>query len=66
MDCSKKSSRILFLTLTKSRVIPIFLARPIHLENTMIHLSESARAELEAFFANRPKSGIRIYLAPGG
>ena len=32
----------------------------------MIKLSESARTELEAFFTDKPKSGIRIYLAPGG
>lgn len=32
----------------------------------MIQLSESAAAELSAFFADKPKSGIRIYLAPGG
>ncbi len=32
----------------------------------MIQISDSARAELEAFFADKPKSGIRIYLAPGG
>ncbi len=32
----------------------------------MIELSSSARQELEAFFADRPKVGIRMYLAPGG
>jgi Fe-S cluster assembly iron-binding protein IscA len=32
----------------------------------MVRLSDSALAELQAFFADRPKSGIRIYLAPGG
>lgn len=32
----------------------------------MINLSENARKELESFFADKPKSGIRIYLAPGG
>ena len=32
----------------------------------MIKLSQNAQKELEAFFADRPKSGIRIYLAPGG
>lgn len=32
----------------------------------MIHLSEPARHELEAFFADKPKAGIRVYLAPGG
>ena len=36
------------------------------METTMIHLSDSARAELEAFFSDKPKSGIRVYLAPGG
>ncbi len=32
----------------------------------MINLSSGAQHELEAFFKDRPKSGIRIYLAPGG
>ena len=32
----------------------------------MINLSDNARIELEAFFADKPKSGIRVYLAPGG
>ena len=32
----------------------------------MLKLSESARKELEAFFSDKPKSAVRIYLAPGG
>lgn len=32
----------------------------------MINLSEAARTELEAFFVDKPKTGIRIFLAPGG
>jgi Fe-S cluster assembly iron-binding protein IscA len=32
----------------------------------MVQVSDSARTELDAFFADKPKSGIRIYLAPGG
>ena len=32
----------------------------------MLDLSESARKELEAFFADKEKSPIRVYLAPGG
>lgn len=32
----------------------------------MLNVSESARTELEAFFADKPKSDVRIYLAPGG
>ena len=32
----------------------------------MVNLSSDAQRELEAFFADKPKSGIRIYLAPGG
>lgn len=32
----------------------------------MIHLTENARKELESFFADKPKSGIRVYVAPGG
>lgn len=32
----------------------------------MIKLTENARKELEAFFSDKPRSGIRIFLAPGG
>lgn len=32
----------------------------------MIELTESARKELDAYFADKDKSPIRIYLAPGG
>lgn len=32
----------------------------------MLELTESARKELEAFFAGKEKGAIRIYLAPGG
>lgn len=32
----------------------------------MVDLTESARKELEAYFADKEKSSIRIYLAPGG
>ena len=32
----------------------------------MINLTENARKELTAFFADKPKSGIRVYMAPGG
>ena len=32
----------------------------------MIKQTENARKELEAFFADKPKSGIRVYLAAGG
>ncbi|WP_165177453.1 IscA/HesB family protein [Desulfovibrio sp. ZJ369] len=32
----------------------------------MLELTESARKELEAYFADKEKSTIRIYLAPGG
>ncbi len=32
----------------------------------MITLTENARKELEAFFADKPRSGVRVYLAPGG
>jgi hypothetical protein len=54
-----------FFPLTKLGAVPIF-SQTINLENIMIQISDSARAELEAFFADKPKSGIRIYLAPGG
>ena len=32
----------------------------------MFTLTESARTELDAFFADKEKSAIRLYLAPGG
>lgn len=32
----------------------------------MIILTENAKKELEAFFADKPRSGVRVYLAPGG
>ena len=32
----------------------------------MITLSPAAANELTAFFADRPKAGIRVFLAPGG
>ena len=32
----------------------------------MLELSESARKELEAYFADKARENIRVYLAPGG
>lgn len=32
----------------------------------MFTLTENARKELDAFFSDKPKSTVRIYLAPGG
>lgn len=32
----------------------------------MLNLTENAQKELAAFFADKPKSSIRVYLAPGG
>ena len=32
----------------------------------MIKLTETAKKELEAFFADKEKSTIRVFLAPGG
>lgn len=32
----------------------------------MLELTESARKELESYFADKEKSAIRIYMAPGG
>lgn len=32
----------------------------------MVVLEEAARKELDAYFADKEKSAIRIYLAPGG
>ncbi len=43
-----------------------FYPKQFLLEIRMIHLSDAARQELEAFFADKPKAGIRVYLAPGG
>ncbi len=45
--------------------VPIFTQNQF-LETYMIYLSDAARQELEAFFADKPKAGIRVYLAPGG
>ena len=36
------------------------------MEHTVFTLTESARTELDAFFADKEKSAIRLYLAPGG
>ena len=35
-------------------------------EKRMIKLSENAKKELDAFFATKEKSTIRVFLAPGG
>ena len=43
-----------------------FYRKPFLLEISMIYLSDAARQELDAFFADKPKAGIRVYLAPGG
>lgn len=32
----------------------------------MIDLTDNARKELEAYFADKDKTPIRVYLAPGG
>lgn len=32
----------------------------------MFELTESARKELEAYFTDKEKATIRVYLAPGG
>ncbi len=32
----------------------------------MVTLTENAIKELDAYFADKPKSSIRVYLAPGG
>ncbi len=32
----------------------------------MVDLTEGARKELEAYFADKEKGSIRVYLAPGG
>lgn len=32
----------------------------------MITITDSARKELEAYFADKDKGTIRVYLAPGG
>ncbi len=38
----------------------------IHTEDIMIELTDTARKELESYFADKELSPIRIYLAPGG
>jgi len=32
----------------------------------MLEVTESARKELEAYFADKERGDLRIYLAPGG
>ncbi len=32
----------------------------------MVNVSDNAMKELEAYFADKEKSPIRVYLAPGG
>lgn len=32
----------------------------------MITMTDNAKKELEAFFADKPRSSVRMYLAPGG
>lgn len=32
----------------------------------MVTLTDNAIRELDAYFADKPKSAIRVYLAPGG
>lgn len=32
----------------------------------MIHLSDAAKKELDAFFEGKETSPVRVYLAPGG
>lgn len=32
----------------------------------MLNLTENAQKELAAFFSDKPKSTVRVYLAPGG
>lgn len=32
----------------------------------MVTLTDNAIRELDAYFADKPKSPIRVYLAPGG
>lgn len=36
------------------------------MEVSMLEITESARKELEAYFAEKPKENIRIYLTHGG
>lgn len=32
----------------------------------MIHLSDAARREIEAYFEGKERGGLRVYLAQGG
>lgn len=36
------------------------------MEGIMLEVTESARKELDAYFAGKDKATIRVYLAPGG
>jgi Fe-S cluster assembly iron-binding protein IscA len=36
------------------------------MEDNMLEITDNARRELDAYFADKEKSPIRIYLAPGG
>ena len=64
-SCTKKGKCAL-PSIDKDGTRSYFYRKPFLLEISMIYLSDAARQELEAFFADKPKAGIRVYLAPGG
>lgn len=46
---------------------PIYLAQTVYtLEEPMITMTETARKELDAYFADKEKSSVRVYMAAGG
>lgn len=45
---------------------PYLLQERNHLEDYMLELTANAQKELDAYFADKEKAPIRIYLAPGG
>jgi phosphatidylserine/phosphatidylglycerophosphate/cardiolipin synthase-like enzyme len=71
--CQQGSGKWHDVSLTKAETRRIFTAymlwRNAALKQWrlfMFELRESARKELEAYFADKERGDIRIYLAPGG
>lgn len=57
------------MTLTKISLQPINIKKQprfLRWRKKMIKLTANAKKELDAFFADKEKSTIRVFLAPGG
>lgn len=54
------------LLIDKASQGPYLLQERNHLEDYMLELTANAQKELDAYFADKEKAPIRIYLAPGG